>query len=53
MMFTIMASNCSGNDKESLLNMDEFLASSLDPDLANNEEKAGGQENADSLGLDL
>ena len=44
-----------GSDMESLPDFDvhEFLVSSFDPDLADNKEKVGGQENADSLGLDL
>ena len=48
-----MASDFSGSGTESFPDMDEFLASNFDPDLADNEEEVGGQENADSLGLDL
>ena len=47
-----MASNFSGSDMKSLPDLDEFLASSVDPDHSDNE-KVGGQEKADSLGLDL
>ena len=48
-----MARDSSGSDTESLPDLDEFLASSFDPDLSDNEKEVGGQENADSLGLDL
>ena len=48
-----MANNGSGSDTESLMDLDESLASTFDPDISDNKEKAGGQENADSLGLDL
>ena len=34
-------------------NLDELLASSFDQDISDNEEDVGGQENADSLGLEL
>ena len=51
MIFTIMASNFSGSDMDSLPDFDECLASSFDPDLSDNENKVGRQENADSLGL--
>ena len=52
MIFTIMASDFSGSDTESLPDLNKFLASSFDPDLLDNE-KVGGQENADGIGLDL
>ena len=41
------------SDLESLPNLDEFLASSFDRDISDNEEEVGVQENADSLGLEL
>ena len=53
MIFTIMSSDFSGSDMKSLPDLDEFQMSSFDPDLSNNEKKVGGQENADSLGVDL
>ena len=42
-----------GSDTESLPNLDEFLAFSIDPNILDNEEEIGGQENADSLGLEF
>ena len=48
-----MASNGSGSDTESLPDLDEFLDSSFDSDISDHEEEVGGQENADSLRLDL
>ena len=50
-IFTIMASG--GNDTESSPDLDEFLASSFDSDTSDNKEEGGGQENADSLEVDL
>ena len=52
-IFTIMANDSSGGDTESLPELHEFLACSFDPDISDNKEEVGGQENADSLGLDL
>ena len=37
-----------GSDVASLLDLDELLASSFNPDISDNEEEVGGQENADS-----
>ena len=37
----------------SLPALDEFLASSFDSDISDNEEDVEGQEDADSLGMDL
>ena len=37
---------------ESLPHLDELLVSSFDPDISDNEEEVGAQENADSLGLE-
>ena len=48
-----MANDGTGSDTESLPDLDEFLAFSFDPDISDNEEEVGGQENADSLGCDL
>ena len=42
-----------GSDTDSLLDLDELLVSSFDPDISENEEEVGGQENAKSLGLEL
>ena len=42
-----------GSDAESLPDLDELLVSSFDPDISDNEEEFGAQENADSLGLEL
>ena len=43
-----MASDFSGSDTQSLKYLDEFLGFGFDPDLSDNEEKVGEQENADS-----
>ena len=48
-----MASDFSGSDTESLPDLNEFLASRFDPNISDNEEEVGGQENADSWGLEL
>ena len=47
-----MASNFSGRDRERLPDLDEFRVSGFHPDLSDNEEKVGGQEDTDTLGLD-
>ena len=52
-IFTIMASDGRGSETESLNDFDEFLASSIDPDISDNEEQVAGQEKADRSGLDL
>ena len=52
-IFTIMASSGSGSDTESLPDLDEFLASIFDPDISDNKEEVWGEENTDSLGLDV
>ena len=47
-----MASDGSESDMESSPDLEEFLASSFYPDVSNNEEQAGGQDNEDTLGLE-
>ena len=47
-----MASKGCCSDTDSLPDLDEFLASSFDPDISD-EDEVGGQDNDDSLGLDL
>ena len=40
------------SDTESLPDLDELLASSIDPDISDNKKEVGAQENADSLWLE-
>ena len=51
-IFIIMTNDGSGSDMDSLPDLDDLLVSSFDANIPNNEEGVGGQEDADSLGLE-